>query len=57
MLELIEWLESQLETATEDGGNDIVPGVRVQEVSTVSDTEIHALLTDGRIVGFTLRMF
>lgn len=48
------WLESQLETATEQGGNEIMPGTYVEEIQVDAgeENEIIVLMTDGFTVSF-----
>lgn len=52
---IIEWLESQLETSTEEGGNEILPGnVFVDDVNAVSDDELRVWLTNGQRFAITI---
>ena len=46
-MQVFEWLESQLETATAQGGNEIADGVHVDDVDSVHDGELKVWLTDG----------
>lgn len=47
-LQILEWLESQLEVATEQGGNFIAPGVHVDEVDAMDNDELKVWLTNGQ---------
>ena len=46
-MQVFEWLEGQLETATREGGNEIADGVHVDDVDPVDDGELKVWLTDG----------
>ena len=51
---LKEWLASQLETATEQGGNEILEGLYVEEVDVAGgeDNEVIAILSEGTTISF-----
>ena len=51
-----EWLESQLDTATVQGGNELMPGVHVEEVQmdTGEDNEIIVITNDDKT--YTLKV-
>jgi len=51
-----QWLESQLETATEQGGNEILPGVHVEEIDPADDFEtLSCILSNGTQLYFTVK--
>lgn len=51
---LKEWLESQLETATQSGGNELLPGIFVEEIDIEGgeDNEVIVLLDTGQTISF-----
>lgn len=53
--ELKQWLEGQLETVTEEGGNDILAGVTVIDVDPAYHYDtVKARLSNGRTYLFSI---
>ena len=48
-----QWLESQLETATLEGGNEFTPGTMIEEIDPAYDmSEVMAIVSDNSHVVF-----